>query len=60
MKTHIATKPYYIITKNDKFVAESKIVLGRKVVTSDKVEWFNTEAEQDARLAVVKSKPITK
>ena len=56
MKTYIAQKPYYIITKDNKFVAGSKIVLGRSVVTDGTVEWFDTEAAYNTRLNVVKPK----
>lgn len=60
MKTYIAQKPFYIITKDNKFVAGSKIVLGRNVVTDATVEWFDTEAAYKARLDVVKPKNIAK
>lgn len=53
MKTHIAAKPYYIVTKDNKFIAGSKIVLGRAVVTDGVVEWFDDEAAYKARLDVV-------
>jgi len=60
MKNHIAQKPYYIVTKDNKFIAGSKIVLGRSVVTADTVEWFDTEAAYTARLNQVKPKQTTK
>lgn len=60
MKTHIAKKPYYIVLKNGKCIAHSKIVLGRNVVTDGDVEWFDDEASYTARLAVVKPAPAPK
>lgn len=53
MKTHIAKKPYYIVIKLGKILSCSKIVLGRNVVTDGDVEWFDTEADYKARLAVL-------
>jgi len=60
MKNYISNKPYYIVTKNDKFITGSKIVIGRNVITDGVVEWFDTEAAYNARLDVVKPKPPTK
>jgi hypothetical protein len=60
MKNYISKKPYYIVTKNDRFITSSKIVLGRNVTTDGVVEWFDTEAAYKARLDVVKPKPPTK
>lgn len=60
MKTYIAKKPYYIVTRGDKLITSNKIVIGRTVVTADTVEWFDTEAAYNARLSVVKPKTITK
>jgi len=50
MKTHKASKPYYIVIKNGKCVAKSKITIGRLVVTDGTVEWFDDEASFNARV----------
>lgn len=60
MKTYISQKPYYVITKDGKFIAGNKVVIGRNIVTDATVEWFDTEAAYKARLEVVKSKTPAK
>lgn len=56
MKTYYASKPYYIVVKNGKSVANAKIVIGRTIVTDGNVEWFDTESAYKARLEVLNPK----
>lgn len=51
MKTYKANKPFVIVVKNGKIIHKAPIRLGGAVVTDGTVEWFDTKATFDARVA---------
>lgn len=60
MKTYTAQKEYYIIHKDGKYVAGSKVKIGRQIITDDSVEWFDNEVAYKARLDAFKTQKPTK